>query len=244
MIKDRDRLDSYIRELSAKNTGYASFHKGIPGKDKPHEEASIAKLVLSHLKYPDDLILHSEPCGTNNPPDIGVNLPDGTWVGIEVTELVDEDVRKKHAERRAAEREIDLTPLAAFKARDKSFFAVRKKPAMSQPNPHEGAEAALSAKYVSPYYWARWDPHRVAEKLTSILRKKDKKLGNPELITPQGRPYDQVLLAVFTDEPEITRELLIGAIATILYRPTVIKRAFVVMGYDPTSKDCPIIDVM
>lgn len=96
--------EEFIAELkkrAAKNLYAAGCFKGL-SEDKHYEELNIACVVLEHLGQPVASI-KSEPHGRDTAPDVGVVLQSGERIGLEITELVDGDLRRQQASRRAAD---------------------------------------------------------------------------------------------------------------------------------------------
>jgi hypothetical protein len=89
-------------EKRAEKTLYAAGSvKGLP-EDKHYEEIDVAHIVLEHVRRPVASVM-SEPHGPDTAPDVGIVLQSGERIGLEVTELVDGDLRGQHVGRHIAE---------------------------------------------------------------------------------------------------------------------------------------------
>ena len=206
----RDRYSTW-QEIVERGSGYASFYKG-GADDKVFEELHVARLVLSFCGFPADTPVLPH-CDGFDPPDCSATLRDGTRIGVEVTELVDRNLRSDYAKRRKAELNDGITPLDAFQ-RELC-----------------GRDAAFPVK--------DWNGQSVADKLTSIISAKDRKL-----VSTKGGPYDRMIIAIFTDETMITPEVLGDAIACVSYIPVNFHEAYVVISYCPKIQDYPVVRLL
>ena len=232
-MEDDDVAEALRRQVD-RQVVYAPGLKGVPGDDKAFEELEVARLVLDHLGH-SGCTLVSEPGGKDTPPDVAAMLPDGARIGIEVTELVDGEMRARHAKRREAERALGLDPREAVLADDRAFRLAReaaKSARREGRDPAAAFEATLRAEHptpdhVGPYVFAEWTDERLTGELDRIIQAKDRKLR-----VADRAAYSEILLAIFTDEPGIAFEAVSRALANVSYRPTRIGRIAVVAGYE------------
>ena len=77
---------------------------------------------------------------------------------------------------------------------------------------------------------AYWDAVRLASEVELRVRQKDKKLSKCR------SRFDEMTLAIATDEPMITLELVNSALAAAIQRPQNIDRVFLLLGYHPDHR--------
>lgn len=228
---------AYVAELADKR-GYAWGLKGIPGKNKQHEEAEVAQIVLRHLGIEAEV----EP---SEAPDNSVKTNDGRRIGIEITWLVDEQMFALHLERRKAERKKDLSPKESLEAADAAFRMARATSAEARANGGDWKqifetvyrENHPTPDHISPYEWAQWDITKLAQELDNRIRKKDSKCK------ANASQYDEIWLAIFTDEPMLYPAMVSEARDKLQFHPTIIARVFIVFGYDPAIQGYPVVEV-
>jgi hypothetical protein len=80
-----------------------------------------------------------------------------------------------------------------------------------------------------PYDWADWTHDSVAEAITRIVERKDRKLAKT------AGNFDHVIVAIFTDEPLVARGLAIEALQSCTAKVQHVDRAFLVISYDPSA---------
>jgi hypothetical protein len=178
-------------------------------------------------------------------PDNAVQIDSGKRVGIEVTELVDGKMRGLHAARRKAERDKGLSPQEAFDVENEAFRIAKNAAQMAREKGEDWKDVFWSVyrdhhptpDYISPYKTANWTAATVAAKIDERLQTKDAKVGGNAAL------YDEIWLAVFTDEMTIYSDTIMKARELITYRPMRIKRVFVVLGYDPAIGSYPVVEI-
>ena len=80
-----------------------------------------------------------------------------------------------------------------------------------------------------------WRPGELTQHVERLLSTKDQK-------TYHGGPYEQIAVALFTDEPMLTFEDAIGELEGRLFGPfRQLTAAFLLMSYVPSSKSYPVI---
>lgn len=80
-----------------------------------------------------------------------------------------------------------------------------------------------------------WKPSRVIEKITCIIRRKDR-------VVPKGGPYELYILVVICDDPLILDYENLEAIRDFNFPGTqLIDRAYFLWSYCPFEKRCPYI---
>lgn len=95
----------------------------------------------------------------------------------------------------------------------------------------------------SPYAWANWTADSVAQAISGSVRTKDRKLA------PNAGAYDDLILAIATDEPMITLELAQQALRACQPKAQALDHAFLVISYHPeTDKSlypagCPVLPI-
>jgi hypothetical protein len=211
-----DDLESLKADLAerADRSLYAGLFKGLP-EDKHYEELEVARIVLEHLGQSATSLV-SEPDGPDTAPDVAITLETGVLIGVEVTELVDGDLRHQHVKRRDTERAQGLSQKEVFDAVIQSGV---------DPVPEEIPAAAYRV----------WDGVTVAEQIDALVRGKDKNKS----LQDHAPNYHEIWLAIFTDEMTITQELILYAKQKLTYRPTTIKRVFIVRHHP----DCPVVTI-
>ena len=110
---------------------------------------------------------------------------------------------------------IEVTELVDEKAAQRARFAKRT---------GEGASS-----------WAHWDTLKLASELAVRIAKKEEKLAHC-----RGH-FDEIILAIPTDEPMITLDMAVTACATARCNTQNIDRTFLLLGYHPnhTSVEYP-----
>ena len=75
--------------------------------------------------------------------------------------------------------------------------------------------------------WAVWTSDTVAHRIVQLIEQKDRKLA------ARTGQFDEVFVAVFTDEPMITVELAQQALLNVSVSVANIQRAFLILSYHP-----------
>jgi len=242
MVKSKDKtLTEYMMEIGDRDR-YAGFFKGLPREDKQAEERHIAEIL-----FPDAQSIESIPEG-QDPPDVKVTTGNRV-IGVEVNELVDRKMIEKHLERRAAERKLGLTTKEAWDADNDArrlgniaYRAARE----SGHDPHEAFWKTYKANHPTPDHISatavadHWNPQVVATDLDNIIEVKDGKLKG------HTTEYDEICLAIFSDEMMIDPKMLSAAKELRKYKPSRIDRVIVVLSYRPWingNNGYPIIEV-
>lgn len=212
--EEKDDFIQYAHKYTDRE-GYAWGLKGIPSQDKQIEEKECVLILADKLGYILDHIDH-EPFGRDTPPDVRIQLSDGSLVGIEITELVDEDMRAAHAARRGAERKRGLSPAQALHARDQAIKKAAVRIRMDQPLDERSSafQEAYQRETPTPgrvdhYRFSGWDEARIAKRIDEIVLKKISKIESfRERVSAE---MSKILLIVFTDEIDITEEKVFAA---------------------------------
>ncbi len=92
--------------------------------------------------------------------------------------------------------------------------------------------------------WALWDASGVAEALNDKVLKKDQKM-----LRVQIGAYDELILAICTDEPLIDEALARAAVVLAGTKTKSINRAYLILSYQPQSDTtvhpdgCPVLQI-
>lgn len=78
-----------------------------------------------------------------------------------------------------------------------------------------------------PYDWAPWTSDSLERSIVQATERKDRKLA------ARAREYDEVFVAIATDEPMITLELARQALRNCSARVNAIQRAYLLLSYHP-----------
>lgn len=181
-----DEKENQYFELQERYRVPGSPIKGIPRVDGyegdlKYEQVEVAKIIVNFTGIKGAEFL-SEP-RPNRMPDVLINSNDIT-VGLEVTELVDEKIRRKHLKRRKAEENLGLNPLQA----NRLFIDGNHPLFASEQNGH-----------ISPYAFKEWNPKCLFCKLEKIICLKSDKLAHHKTET-DFPSYDRFILGVYTGE--------------------------------------------
>ena len=96
------------------------------------------------------------------------------------------------------------------------------------------------------YDWGEWDRSRLEQAITFSLEEKGRKLANATSLDL----FDEVFLALVTDETMITEQLVQSVLETTQFEASIVSRGFVIMSYHPgadpnTFPDkCPIFELV
>lgn len=203
--------------------------KGLPrthaySGDRENEEREVTRLVLTHLGYRVSS-LKLEPLGKGTIPDVEATLRDGRHIGLEVTELVDTDLRRKRSERRHKERRLGLTPYDAFKLE------------MAGKNPTPSDAEDDSRLFVSI-----WTSNRLCMELGKVIAEKDEKVKLHRLNGGNFDRFSEMILAIFTGE-EVTADLIVAVKNSDPILSKEFSRVFIVMDYDPRTQSYPVAEM-
>lgn len=240
MASKKDEMTDALWKIVNRNR-YAGFFKGLPKVHKQQEELDIARLV-----FPDARSRELVPEG-QDPPDVRVTMGN-RLIGVEVTELVDQKMVDQHMARIFAEQRLGLSPQAAREAEQCAFRAARIASGAARKSGDDPQGAFWQTfkanhptpDHISPSAVAEWKPHTVAEELDKIVEEKDGKLEG------HTGGYDEICLAIHTDETMIDSKMLLAAKELRKYQPSRINRVVVVLSYDPSVSEndgCLVIDV-
>lgn len=235
--KDPIGLTDYLSAIANRDR-YAGFFKGLPREDQQVEERHIAEIL-----FPDAQSVES----IQDPPDVRVTTRNRV-IGVEVTELVDQKMVEQHMLRRAVEQKLGLTPKDAWDAEQSAFRAAQGASRAARENgddPQEAFSKTYKANHptpdhISPTAVAPWTPQTVAAELDRIIGDKDGKLED------HTAGYDEICLAIHTDEAMIDSHMLTEAKALRKYKPSHISRVVVVLSYRPWANGnngYPVIEI-
>jgi hypothetical protein len=100
------------------------------------------------------------------------------------------------------------------------------------------SKSIAAYKHDRPIPWEPWSKCELHDLLRARIEKKDR----PTHI--EGGPYDQYVLVIYCDEPQILDFDLIEYMRHCEFGPTtLIDRAFFLMSYDPREQCCPFIEL-
>jgi hypothetical protein len=243
MLDFDDEFRKYLKEFAARAPN-GSLLKGIPGRDKHNEEAEAARIVLQHLGKSGTIIC--EPCGQDTAPDIAIEFTDGTSIGLEVTEFVDQCTREWNIKRRHAQKIAGHDELSAFDAEQREFDFARNAAENAQNcgASNDSMKCAFEAKYTArhptPGYiggprYRIWNAAEIASNIDTILSKKNRLLSNNRI------KFSQIFIVIFNSEFYISEDHInSGKILTRNYEN--IDRAFFVFDYQP-GNGYPVIEL-
>jgi hypothetical protein len=80
-----------------------------------------------------------------------------------------------------------------------------------------------------PYDWAEWTLEELTASIVQAIERKDKKLAG------RRDGYDELIVALVTDEPMITFDLARRAVVECSPKVQTIDRAFLMLSYDPAA---------
>jgi hypothetical protein len=80
-----------------------------------------------------------------------------------------------------------------------------------------------------PYDWADWTVDQLDSAILKVTESKDQKLAS------RSADYDEVWVAIYTDEPMITLDLASRALLTCAPHVRTLNRAFFLLSYDPAA---------
>lgn len=185
MSEQEDDVDwaeilAQINEAQARRRGYAEYWDWP--LDRKRGEIDVVERLTHHLATQEGFEIVRTALVAKDPPDVVLETKDGQRIGVEVTELVSNDVAAYHRHR-------------------------------------------IKTGEGDPYVHAIWTAESVAEKLRSIIQVKEAKVAT------SVEAYDQIILAIQTDEPMITVDLAQSAIRLCSVELSSLKRAFLLLGY-------------
>ena len=100
------------------------------------------------------------------------------------------------------------------------------------------AEAIMAHKSGNTNHWAEWSEQKLIESITRRLEKKDVSKNI------KGGPYDLYMLVIHTDEPMLSFDYTYPILSGYPFEFfSVIKRAFLLMSYEPKYERCPYIEL-
>lgn len=94
----KDEIGRIIKNDRKKSRGYATFFESP--NDKPIGEVLVTYCLFRHLSKTEQLPLIVPIASQSDPPDVWAEMPDGSKVGVEVTELVDSAAIERSRARR------------------------------------------------------------------------------------------------------------------------------------------------
>lgn len=95
----------------------------------------------------------------------------------------------------------------------------------------EKGDVPASARPAFPGDIAEWTTSSLQKKLASIVRVKDKAAADG--------PFSPYMVAIYTDEPMVTPELVKEALATLAAETNHIDRAYLLLSQHPRAEDFP-----
>ncbi|MEI6161972.1 MAG: hypothetical protein WCP77_19210 [Roseococcus sp.] len=200
--------------------------KGLPrtrhfSGDREHEEQEVAQLIIKHLGY-SITAMKSEPGGAGTIPDIEFIRSNGKRIGIEVTELVDQEQRQRRILRRKEEHRLGLTQQEAFLEE------------MKGKNPTPGHESRLNTVY--------WDISKTRDEIIKLITKKDQKFKENHQKCANFDQYDELVLAIFAGE-EVDLKTITRLQSEWDAFSRHFHRVFVVLDYLPQTQDYPVVEL-
>ena len=100
-------------------------------------------------------------------------------------------------------------------------------------------EAIKAFKNGSIYDWAVWTQESFIEGLERAIESKDSRFTKLK-----GTPYPGgYFLVIHTDEPTLNYTIVERYLNYKFKKPKYISRAFLVLGYDPSTKSCPFFEL-
>jgi len=106
---------------------------------------------------------------------------------------------------------------------------------LTDPEAIKAARAGHRARKSLSRLAGRWNRERFLNDVTTLLELKDSK-------TLKGGPYEEYLVVVHTDEPELSFEGVLDWLGNHRFSaPRQIGRAYLLLSYDPRRRICPFV---